>query len=141
MNASPMAPPQALGERITVSLILKAGDDLRRLQERTNLSKTDLINRAITLYEFFDAQLRADHDLIARDNRTGQTHLVRLVDVPAGQLTSTGPALSRPDRADRRGQPDRRRDRQPSTTRSGDLTGTDRRFAAFGLAAPELRTR
>lgn len=141
MNASPMAPPQALGERITVSLILKAEEDLRRLQERTNLSKTDLINRAITLYEFFDAQLRADRDLIARDNRTGQTHLVRLVDVPPGHVTSAGPALSRQDGAGRRGQPNRRRSRPPSTTRSGSLISTDRRLAAFGLAMPEMRTR
>src|ERR1022692_849235 len=75
-EAKDVARPQALGGRITVTLIPKAEDDLQRLQERTNLSKTDLANRAITLYEFFDAQLRAGHDMIARDNATGKTQLV-----------------------------------------------------------------
>jgi hypothetical protein len=81
MTASPaenFPRPQAAGGRITVALIPTAEDDLRRLQERTSLSKTDLANRAITSYEFFDAQLRAGHDLIVRDNRTGETRLVRL---------------------------------------------------------------
>jgi hypothetical protein len=82
MTASPakdVARPQAPGERITVALIPAAQDDLRRLQERTNLSKTDLANRAITSYEFFDAQLQAGHDLIVRNNRTGETQLVRFL--------------------------------------------------------------
>ena len=141
MNASPTAPPQALGERITVTLIPKVEDDLRLLQERTNLSTTDLTNRAITLYEFCDAQLRADRDLIARDNRTGQTYLVRLVDAPAGQATSDRPAWTGRDGADREGQPHRQRSRRPSTARSGRLISTGRRLAAFGLAVPAIRAR
>ena len=59
-------------ERITVALVPAAEDHLRRLQERTSLSKTDLANRAITLYEFFDAQLAAGGELIVRDKRTGE---------------------------------------------------------------------
>jgi len=43
-------------ERITVSLIPKAVADLQRLQDRTGLSKTNLVNRAIMLYEFVDRQ-------------------------------------------------------------------------------------
>ncbi|HLX51175.1 MAG TPA: hypothetical protein VKS82_22855 [Streptosporangiaceae bacterium] len=79
---SPAAEPPARGERITVTLIPKAEEDLRRLQERTQLSKTDLANRAISLYKFFDDQIRTGHDLIARDNQTGTTKLVHLVDAP-----------------------------------------------------------
>jgi hypothetical protein len=94
-RAESVAGPQVTGERITITLIPTATDDLRRLQERTSLSKTDLANRAITLYEFFDAQLRAGHDLIARDNTTGKTQLVRLLDAPAGQAASAGPASPR----------------------------------------------
>ena len=71
--------PSAPGKGITVALIPKAENDLQRLQERTNLSTTDLANRAITSYEFLDAQLRAGRDLIVRDNRTGQAHLVQLL--------------------------------------------------------------
>jgi hypothetical protein len=71
--------PPVTGERITVALIPTAGNDLRQLQERANLSKTDITNRAITSYAFFDAQLRAGHDLIIRDTKTGRAQLVRLL--------------------------------------------------------------
>jgi hypothetical protein len=64
--------------RITVALIPKAGD-LARLQQRTSMSKTDIINRAISLYEFVQAQLDAENDLIVRDRRTGETQLVRFL--------------------------------------------------------------
>jgi hypothetical protein len=66
-------------ERITVALIPKAGEDLQRLQERTSLSKTDITNRAITLYEFIDAQMRAGRDVLIRDSKTGETQLVRIL--------------------------------------------------------------
>jgi hypothetical protein len=67
------------GERITVALIPSARDDLRRLQERTKLSKTDLANRAIASYQFLDAHLQAGRDLIVRDRRTGEMQLVRFL--------------------------------------------------------------
>ena len=69
----------AVGERITVALMAAAGDHLGRLQERAKLSRTDLANRAITSYEFFEAQLRAGRDLLIRDNGTGETQLVWLL--------------------------------------------------------------
>ncbi len=50
---------QTVAERITVALVPKVAEELQRLQDRTSLSKTDLTNRAITLYEFIDAQQRA----------------------------------------------------------------------------------
>jgi hypothetical protein len=66
-------------DRITVALIPKVADDLQQLQARTNLSKTDLANRAITLYEFIDAQMREGRDVLIRDNETGEIQLVRLL--------------------------------------------------------------
>jgi hypothetical protein len=71
-------------DRITVSLIPKAAADLAALQDRTGLSKTDLVNRAITLYEFIEAQTsprngRAGNDLLVRDPRTGDVQLVRML--------------------------------------------------------------
>jgi hypothetical protein len=66
-------------DRITVALIPKAGEDLQRLQDRTSLSKTDIVNRAITLYEFIDDQMRAARDILIRDNETGETQVVRLL--------------------------------------------------------------
>ena len=79
---------QSSGDRITVTLIPKATQDLRLLQERTSLSKTDLTNRAITLYEFVDDQLRSGHDIIARNQATGETRLVKLVAAPEGQAVA-----------------------------------------------------
>lgn len=76
--AGHIARPQE-GERITVALIPAAAVDLRRLQERTSLSKTDIANRAITSYEFLDAQLKSGRDLIIRDPRTGETQMVRFL--------------------------------------------------------------
>jgi hypothetical protein len=66
-------------ERITVALIPKVVEALQRLQNRTNLSKTDLVNRALTLYEFFDAQLDADRDILIRDNVTQEIQSVMLL--------------------------------------------------------------
>jgi hypothetical protein len=66
-------------DRITVALIPQSAADLRRLQDRTTLSKTDLVNRAITLYEFVDTQLREGRDLLLRDKKTGETQLVRFL--------------------------------------------------------------
>jgi hypothetical protein len=77
--ARPIAWSQSLGRRITVALIPKAGDDLQLLHDRTTLSKTDLVNRAIISHAFIDAQQRAGRDLIVRDNGTGETKLVRFV--------------------------------------------------------------
>lgn len=64
---------------ITVTLIPQVADQLQWLQKRTNMSMTDLTNRAITSYAFFDEQIRAGNELIVRDHWTGETKLVRFV--------------------------------------------------------------
>jgi hypothetical protein len=69
----------AVIDRITVALVPQAGEDLQLLQDRTSLSKTDIANRAITLYEFIDAQLRADRDVLIRDKTSGETQIVRFL--------------------------------------------------------------
>ena len=74
-----VAQPPVHGERITVALIPAVAEDLRRLQELTNLSKTDLANRAISSYKFLESQIHAGHDVIVRDRRTGKTQLVRFL--------------------------------------------------------------
>jgi hypothetical protein len=70
---------QPSSERITVALIPKAVADLQHLQDSTSLSKTDLVNRAISLYEFIDGQTRAGKDLLMRDTKSGETQLIRLL--------------------------------------------------------------
>lgn len=75
-----MPPQQPVAtDRITVALIPKAGEDLQRLQDRTSLSKTDLVNRAITLYEFIEAQQRAGRELLVRDSKTGEMQTVLIL--------------------------------------------------------------
>ncbi len=75
-QAEQWARPPGSGEHINVVLIPMAAGGLRRLQERTNLSRTDIVNRAITSYEFFDAYLQVGRELLVRDTRTGETQLV-----------------------------------------------------------------
>jgi hypothetical protein len=65
-------------ERFIVALIPQVAHDLRQLQERTGLSRTDIMNRAISLYRFIETQLRERRDLIIRDQSTGEAQLVRL---------------------------------------------------------------
>jgi hypothetical protein len=68
-------PEQA--EQITILLIPHVGQDLQQLQEWTGLSRTDLVNRAITLYRFIEAQLRERYDLVLRDRVTGEDQLIQ----------------------------------------------------------------
>jgi hypothetical protein len=63
--------------RITVGLVGQAAADLQASHDRTGLSKTDIVNRAITLYEFVDAELRSGAELIVR--RDGSDLLVKLL--------------------------------------------------------------
>jgi hypothetical protein len=74
-DAARQSPP----DRITVALIPKAADELLRLQDRTRLSKTDVVNRAITLYEFIDARTSAGQEILIRDKETGETQAVVLL--------------------------------------------------------------
>lgn len=69
---------QPVVDRITVALIRRAGADLQKLQDRTGLSKTDLVNRAISLYEFIDAQQHAGSDVL-HDPNSGDTRRVILL--------------------------------------------------------------
>jgi hypothetical protein len=68
-------PPVA--DRITVSLVTKAAADLQKTYERTHMSKTDIINRAVSLYEFVDAELDAGAELIIR--RDGRDYYVKVL--------------------------------------------------------------
>jgi len=73
------APPLPLPicERVTIPLIQKAADDLRITHDRSGLSVIDIVNRAISLYEFVDAELRVQAELIVR--RDGKDHLIKLL--------------------------------------------------------------
>jgi hypothetical protein len=70
---------QPSAERITVALIPKAVADLQSLQDRSGLSKTDLVNRAISLYEFINAQLHEGNEVLIRDPVKNENQLVHLL--------------------------------------------------------------
>jgi len=100
-SAPELAARQPAAERITVALISKAAEDLKILQVRTRLSKTDVVNRAITLYEFIDAQLRAGQDLLIRDRRSGEILTVRILLRPGLASCLSGLYRPTPDRVSR----------------------------------------
>lgn len=73
------AQPPGSDVRITVALIPRAAGGLTRLQQSTNLSKTDITNRAISSYDFFYEQLQTGHELIIRNKNTGENLLVQFL--------------------------------------------------------------
>jgi hypothetical protein len=64
-------------DRVTVALVPKAAGDLQQTVERTGLSKTDIINRAVSLYEYIDGRLSSGAELLIRDDKTGQVELIK----------------------------------------------------------------
>jgi hypothetical protein len=64
-------------DRITVALVPKAAGDLRRTVGRTGLSKTDVVNRAVSLYEYLDARLSRGDEILVRDGESGQVEQIR----------------------------------------------------------------
>lgn len=71
------APTIGVEQGIRVALVSKAAVDLARTRERTGLSTTDIVNRAISLYELVDEELDAGTELLRR--RDGSTYLVELL--------------------------------------------------------------
>jgi hypothetical protein len=69
--------PPPTATRITVSLVEKAAADLRRIIGRTRLSQTDVVNRALTLYEFVDSEMSSGAEIIVR--RDGKEHRIVLL--------------------------------------------------------------
>lgn len=62
---------------ITVVLVSKAAEDLSKTRRRSKLSQTDVVNRAISFYEFADEELDNGSKLMLR-RRDGSTYLVEL---------------------------------------------------------------
>jgi hypothetical protein len=59
-------PPPRPVEMITVPLVEKAAADLAAIAERTGLSRTDIVNRAITLYEYLHSEMMTGTKVIVR---------------------------------------------------------------------------
>src|SRR5215467_5224634 len=63
--------------RISIGLIAKAAKDLRRTQERSGLSIADIVNRALTLYEFVDSCRAAGDQILVRRSNKHHLELIR----------------------------------------------------------------
>jgi len=77
LPASPDNPSVTPADRITVTLIPRTAAELQTIHERTGLSKTDIVNRAISLYEFVDTELSEGGDVIVR--RDGEQNKIKLL--------------------------------------------------------------
>jgi len=70
---------QVVAERITVGLIPKVVKELDDLQRHTGMSKTDLVNRAVSLYFFIDRHLASGEEIRLHDPNTQQDQRVYLL--------------------------------------------------------------
>lgn len=68
----------AVTMKITVGLIGKAARDLRRTQQRSGLGLADIVNRAVSLYEFVDSRQAAGDQILLRRNGAGRLERVLL---------------------------------------------------------------
>ena len=74
-KATGVLPPTAA--RITVNLVAKVLADLKRTVARTHLTQTDVVNRAVSLYEYVDSELSGGAELLLRKN--GTDYVVKLL--------------------------------------------------------------
>lgn len=65
-------------ERVTISLTSRVAKELRRLRSSTGLSKTDLVNRAVSLYALAERELDQGRELAFYDPQSGEYRHVHL---------------------------------------------------------------
>jgi hypothetical protein len=65
--------------RITVGIIPKVWTQLQQLMASTRLNRTDVVNRAISVYAMVDDNLREGYELVFRDPKTGKERIVEIV--------------------------------------------------------------
>jgi hypothetical protein len=65
-------------QQVRLALVRQAATDLARTCERSRLSATDIVNRAISLYEFLDAERACGTEVLLR-RRDGSTVSVQLM--------------------------------------------------------------
>ena len=65
--------------RITVGIIPKVWTDLLRLMANTKFNRTDVVNRAISVYAMVDDNMRDGYELVFRHPETGKEKIVEIV--------------------------------------------------------------
>jgi alpha-galactosidase len=68
-----------VAERITVGLIPKVVRELDDLQSSTGMSKTDIVNRAVSLYRFLAEQLEHGEEIRLYNPDTKVSQRVHLI--------------------------------------------------------------
>ena len=65
--------------RITVGIIPKVWTELLRLMANTKYNRTDVVNRAISVYAMVDDNMRDGYELVFRDPVTGKERIVEII--------------------------------------------------------------
>lgn len=65
--------------RITVGIIPRAWAELQRLMTSTKYNRTDVVNRAISVYALVDDNMRDGYELVFRDRETGKERIVEII--------------------------------------------------------------
>ena len=73
-----MPNPAAGIERITVALTARVSKELASLRELTGLSKTDLVNRALSLYHLVDSERAKGQRLAFYDPETKEVQIIHV---------------------------------------------------------------
>ncbi|MFB8760779.1 hypothetical protein [Streptomyces nigra] len=78
MPESASRPQRSTNERYSVTLVPPAVEAIAELTESTGLSKADVINRAVQIYAYLDAQKRDGADLLLRqpDGTPEKVHIL-----------------------------------------------------------------
>ena len=64
---------------MTVGIIPKAWVELIELITNARYNRTDVINRAISIYAMIDQQLRSGNELVFRDPTSGKEKTVEII--------------------------------------------------------------
>ena len=65
--------------RITVGIIPKVWTELQRLMTSTQFNRTDVVNRAISVYAMVDDNMRDGYELVFRDPKSGKERIVEII--------------------------------------------------------------
>lgn len=76
--ASVAALPRASAERITVGLTRRVSQELTDMADETGMSKTDLVNRALSLYRLITDKTNDGYQL-ALVGRDGEVEIVHIL--------------------------------------------------------------
>lgn len=69
---------RSANERYSVTFVAPAVQAIAELTENTGLTKADVINRAVQIYAYLDAQTRSGADLLLRqaDGTSEKLHII-----------------------------------------------------------------